>query len=345
VSQVKENIQQTLGVKFAEYLSLRLKKRYECQQIKRIFGGASRETYRVRLIEKDKRDSVNLIYRRSQKSSLIETKQETEYLAYSLFQDSSVPVPKLILLEESSEALGAPFLVMEELEGEAASPFDKEAYRPFENEIGKQFWTILGKIASLDISKNKLTKSLKQSSKNTSWKSELDYWVAVIRNDSLGVEPILEAAIRWLYRHPPKQAEKISLVHGDYRNGNFLVKKNRITGILDWEMAHLGDPLEDLAWALSPIWCWELLSRPAYLISRDKGLKIWKKESGLSVDEESLIWWELFACVKGLAIWISAGNEFLLGKNTDPVNLFSAWIPGDIHKEIILDKMEAVLLS
>ena len=136
MSQVKENIQQTLGVKFAEYLSLRLKKRYECQQIKRIFGGASRETYRVRLIEKDKRDSVNLIYRRSQKSSLIETKQETEYLAYSLFQDSSVPVPKLILLEESSEALGAPFLVMEELEGEAASPFDSEVYKPFEEEIG-----------------------------------------------------------------------------------------------------------------------------------------------------------------------------------------------------------------
>ena len=108
-------------------------------------------------------------------------------------------------------------------------------------------------------------------------------------------------------------------------------------------MAHLGDPLEDLAWALSPIWCWELLSRPAYLISREKGLDIWKKESGLRIDETSLNWWELFTCVKGLAIWISAGNEFISSRNTDPVNLFSAWIPGDIHKEVILDKMEALI--
>ena len=52
---------------------------------------------------------------------------------------------------------------------------------------------------------------------------------------------------------------------------------------------------------------------------------------------------ELFACVKGLAIWISAGHEFSSGSNTDPVNLFSAWVPGDIHLEIILDKLESLL--
>ena len=343
MNQIKENMPQNLGVEFAEYLSRKLNKKFECQEIRRIFGGASRETYRVRLIEKNKRDSVNVIYRRSQKNSLIETKQETEYLAYSLFQGTGVPVPKLISFEGSSQSLGAPFLVMEELEGEAASPFDSDVYKPFEEEIGKQFWTILGKIASLEVPKNRLTKSFKSPSNDNTWKNELDYWVGVIRNDSLGIEPILEAAIRWLYRCPPKQAEKICLVHGDYRNGNFLVKKNKITGILDWEMAHLGDPLEDLAWALSPIWCWELLSRPAYLISREKGLAIWKKESGLRIDATSLNWWELFACVKGLAIWISAGNEFISSRNTDPVNLFSAWIPGDIHKEVILDKMEALI--
>ena len=54
-------------------------------------------------------------------------------------------------------------------------------------------------------------------------------------------------------------------------------------------------------------------------------------------------WWELFTCVKGMAIWISAGNEFSSGKNTDPVNLFSAWVPADIHTEIILETMETKL--
>ena len=60
----------------------------------------------------------------------------------------------------------------------------------------------------------------------------------------------------------------------------------------------------------------------------------------ISIDKDDLNWWELFAAVKGMAIWISAGNEFKSGTNIDPINLFSAWIPGDIHLEIILDTLE-----
>ena len=108
-------------------------------------------------------------------------------------------------------------------------------------------------------------------------------------------------------------------------------------------MAHIGDPLEDLAWALSPIWSWQDQGKPAYMIARQEALSIWEKVSGLTIDENDLKWWELFACVKGMAIWISAGNEFKTGKNVDPINLFSPWIPGDIHLEIILDILEGDL--
>ena len=57
----------------------------------------------------------------------------------------------------------------------------------------------------------------------------------------------------------------------------------------------LGDPLEDLAWALSPIWSWTDHSRPAYLIDRDDALEIWKKTSGLALNKKDLEWWELFS--------------------------------------------------
>ena len=63
-------------------------------------------------------------------------------------------------------------------------------------------------------------------------------------------------------------------------------------------------------------------------------------KSNIEIDLKSLEWWELFSAVKGMAIWISAGNEFKSGKNIDPINLFSAWIPGDIHLEVILDILE-----
>ena len=280
-----------------------------------------------------------MILRRTQESSLIETSQSTEYLAYSAYQDTSVPVPLMIDINEDQEILGAPFMLMQQLDGVAASPFTPNVYSPHEQKLGEQFWSILGEIAKKDIADDFINQ-FDNTEANPCWKKELDKWVGVIREDSISVEPILEAGIRKLYGNAPKESKKKSLVHGDYRNGNFLFLEDRITGILDWEMAHIGEPLEDLAWALSPIWSWQDKEKPAYLIARQEALSIWEKASGLVIDENDLKWWELFACVKGMAIWISAGNEFKTGKNIDPINLFSPWIPGDIHLEIILNILD-----
>ena len=248
----------------------------------------------------------------------------------------------MIDINEDEAALGAPFMLMQQLDGVAASPFTPDAYSPHEEELGKQFWSILGEIAKKDI-KDDFINQFDNATEDPCWKKELDKWVTVIKEDSISIEPILEAGIRKLYKKPPKEPSKKSLVHGDYRNGNFLFNENKITGILDWEMAHIGDPLEDLGWALSPIWSWQDPSKPAYLIDRQASLSVWESSSGLAIDKNDLKWWELFACVKGMAIWISAGNEFKTGKNVDPINLFSPWIPGDIHLEIILNILEGDL--
>ena len=328
-----------LGEEFVNYYSEFKQEIFSLKSISRIFGGASRETYRLSILNKDLIET-NLIYRRTQSSALIETDQLTEYSAYLAFQNSKVPVPKTIAIEESLDTLGAPFMVMEELGGVAASPFDQEAYSPYEEKLGNQFWNILGEIVLKDIDDPNLASIPGMKSKEFCWKRELDHWVEVIRQDSYSVEPILEAAIRELYRNHPKDSAKRCLVHGDYRNGNFLSKEGVLVGILDWEMAHIGDPLEDLAWAMSPIWCWKDHDRHYYLIKRKQALDVWQKKTQIEIEIESLAWWELFACVKGLAIWISAGHEFITGGNTDPINLFSAWIPGDIHMEIILETLE-----
>ena len=327
-----------LSNKFISYYSSLVDKDISLLSFERIFGGASRETYKIRIKDQFNNEE-KLILRRTQESSLIETSQSTEYLAYSAYQDTSVPVPLMIDINEDQEILGAPFMLMQQLDGVAASPFTPNVYSPHEQKLGEQFWSILGEIAKKDIADDFINQ-FDNTEANPCWKKELDKWVGVIREDSISVEPILEAGIRKLYGNEPKESKKKSLVHGDYRNGNFLFLEDRITGILDWEMAHIGEPLEDLAWALSPIWSWQDKEKPAYLIARQEALSIWEKASGLVIDENDLKWWELFACVKGMAIWISAGNEFKTGKNIDPINLFSPWIPGDIHLEIILNILD-----
>jgi aminoglycoside phosphotransferase (APT) family kinase protein len=66
--------------------------------------------------------------------------------------------------------------------------------------------------------------------------------------------PAIELCLRWLRRHEPPPPERLVLVHGDYRIGNVLVTPEGLAGVIDWEFAHLGDPLEDLAWGLIREW-------------------------------------------------------------------------------------------
>ena len=209
-----------LSSKFISYYSKFTNKELTLLSFERVFGGASRETFRIQV--KDKTGSKEkLILRRTQESSLIETSQSTEYLAYSAYQDTSVPVPLMIDINEDQEILGAPFMLMQQLDGVAASPFTPNVYSPNEQKLGEQFWSILGEIAKKDIADDFINQ-FDNTEIDPCWKKELDKWVGVIREDSISVEPILEAGIRKLYGNEPKESKKKSLVHGDYRNGNFL---------------------------------------------------------------------------------------------------------------------------
>jgi aminoglycoside phosphotransferase (APT) family kinase protein len=85
-------------------------------------------------------------------------------------------------------------------------------------------------------------------------RGELARYEAIYRE--LGAErPIMEAAFRWLEAAAPSPPERPVLVHGDFRNGNLMIHpKDGLVGVLDWELAHLGDPAEDLGWICVNSW-------------------------------------------------------------------------------------------
>jgi aminoglycoside phosphotransferase (APT) family kinase protein len=175
------------------------------------------------------------------------------------------------------------------------------------------------------------------------WKHEVARWEREIDEDEREPQPIARAAIRWLKRNPPPPAQKISVVHGDYRTGNFLYDgEGNVRAILDWEMTHLGDPLEDLGWALDPLWSHHNPARPAGTVTREHAIAFWEQTSGLKAEPRALFWWEIFASLKGLAIWISAAREYGDGRNTDPVNLFSGWYCTAFHNKVLADRLSAV---
>ena len=86
-----------------------------------------------------------------------------------------------------------------------------------------------------------------------------------------------------------------------------------IKAVLDWEMMHMGDPLEDLAWSMNRLWTWSEPDLIGLMIPREKGIKIWEETSGFSAKPLSLFWWEVFTSVKSMAVWISMNRVYATG--------------------------------
>lgn len=296
--------------------------------LERISGGASRETYRFVLDwrESGEARSRRLILRRDPPASLIDTERRVEFEAYRAFAGSSVPVPEMLWLEEGDAALDHPFFIAEEIAGYQASPqmLLSGAFDAVLPALAERKWSILGEIAKAD--PTPLARWMADPPLDGCWKRELDHWEALIDKDQADPLPVTRAAIRWLRANPPPPAQKLSIVHGDYRTGNFLFDAvGEIHGILDWEMSHLGDPLEDLGWSLQPIWSFGRAGLAGGLCSHEAAVGIWERASGLKADPKALHWWTLFNCVKGQGIWVGSAAAFNRGGNRAPIMIYPAW--------------------
>ena len=335
-----------LSKKLAQYLKSRFgSDDLDVTNLSRIPGGASRETYRFRAhYSRDGRTiDRGLILRRDPTTSLIETERATEFRAYLAARKLGLPVPEPIALEPDGAALERPFFIMEEIENcQVGSILAADPYGAHAGKIGEQFWSILGRIARADPKAVGVADFDGAQNPAQCASHEVARWERVLDEDEREPQPIARAALRWLKHNTPPPAQRISLVHGDYRTGNFLFDaQGNIRGVLDWEMAHLGDPLEDLAWALDPLWSHGNPARPAGTLPLDEAIALWEKTSGFKADTEALAWWETFASLKGLAIWISAAREYADNRNSDPVNAFSAWYCLAFHNKVLADRLAA----
>jgi aminoglycoside phosphotransferase (APT) family kinase protein len=297
-------------------------------------GGASRETWRFEASAG--RESRGMIVRIDPETSLIDTDRRLEYRAYEAAFRAGLPAPEALFLEEDLNWLGRPFSITAEVPGCQASP-DMIPLQHREA-IGRQKWSILGRIAALDPIVLGLGEVMPATSCETSAMEQLEYWAKVIVDDELHPNPVAHAAIRWLRRHPPPPARKLSLVHGDYRTGNFLyTPEGEIKAILDWEMAHIGDPYEDLAWSMDALWCWNEPQLAGRLLPHKEAVRVWEQASGLELDPEAFRWWQVFAALKGIGIWISSSEDFHSGASKTPILAMAGWLMTDRQQRILVD--------
>ena len=309
--------------------------------LSRIPGGASRETYRF---DAEAGGKVRgMILRRDPVGGLIDTDRQTEFLACKSFHDI-VPVPEPLVLETEGGLLERPFFIMSRIDGgQVPSVIDLDPYGEHAQAIGHELFAILGRIARRDPATLPIRDCFVRPAPADCWRDALDGWQQVIERDERHPQPIVRAAMRRLRRNPPKPAAAISVVHGDYRSGNFLHDgQGRILAVLDWEMAHLGDPLEDLAWCFDPLWNHFDDSRVAGTIPEADAIATWERESGLRVDPAALAWWKLFSAVKGCAIWTTSGKEFVAGGDHLVLG-FAATYTARRHDRIMADLLEQLV--
>jgi aminoglycoside phosphotransferase (APT) family kinase protein len=309
-----------------------------------IFGGASRQTFRIELkyTLNDKPNIRRIILRREFEFGIIETKTITEWEAYRAFYRTRIPVPKLIWLEEDPKWLGSPFFVMEEILNcnDAIRLFLEPPYNALREKIGEEFCRIMGTVPLTDPLKVGLEGKLEKPDPDKCWKRELDYWESCIDKDQLEPHPVVWAAIRWLRRNPPTPAQKVVIVHGDMRAGNFLFnEKGEIKAMLDWEMMHMGDPLEDLAWSLNRVWSWSEPDRLGLMLPREKAIKLWEETSGFKAEKKDLFWWEVMSSIKSMAVWISMNKIYATGGNTDAIICYGGMWAMDLQRRILIQQM------
>jgi aminoglycoside phosphotransferase (APT) family kinase protein len=322
----------------AHFLSARWGEAVSIAGLKRFHGGSARQTYRFDAIGASGRREA-LVLRRDPPSSLIETDRLAEYRAIQCFAGSDVPVPEPVFCDSGPGSFGSPgFLMREVAGGLAGGLLDAQAYGDHAAAIGGQFFTALGRIHAAD----PVAAGLPAMAPGDAAQARLAHWQAAFAADQFRPEPVLEAALRWLAANPPPPPDRISIVHGDYRSGNFLHDgAGRLLAILDWEMVHPGDAHEDLAWACDPLWS-HFSGRAGGMLPLDDAIARWEAASGLALNAKAWRWWRVFAQAQGLVIWISAAREIIDGRSHDPVLMFAGTIPYRFHTLTLARTLETL---
>lgn len=237
----------------------------------------------------------------------LETDLETEFRVLRALDDTNVPAPPALWVDLTGAHLGSPTLIMARIGGTSNIKALLAAEPAAANRaITEDLAAAAAKLHLLDW-RGKNLGTLKAPGNNAL--EQVSYWENLFLKNRMEPLPAMVAAFHWLKAHAP-QAERIVLLHGDFRFGNFLYEGARITALLDWEMAHLGDPMEDIAWAYRPLWS------PARHMSLEDFAALYTKHSGIPAPAENLRFYRLFSEIKHAVISLNAARAFADGKAT-----------------------------
>jgi aminoglycoside phosphotransferase (APT) family kinase protein len=272
----------------------------EIIDLTQLSGGASRETWSFAAHHADGRVEP-LILQRQRPGS--ERDMAVEVAALRVAREAGVPVAEVVASGSADSALGAAYMVVRRVPGEtiARKILRDEQFAEARAALPGQLGRALAALHRLPAAAVPELTSFDQVQQ---YREVLDL--------TGQPHPTFELAFRWLAdRRPPPAGEAI--VHGDFRLGNVIVDEHGLAAILDWELAHVGDPMEDLGWLCVKAWRFGGDLPVAGLGAYDDLFAAYSDASGRPVDPDVVRWWEVLGTLKWGIMCIMQANAHLSG--------------------------------
>jgi aminoglycoside phosphotransferase (APT) family kinase protein len=256
-------------------------------------GGASQETIAFTILHPD--GDRDVILRRappgygapSERAAGLEAEAALMKLAF----DAGVPSPRVMHVLTPSDALGTGF-IMAKVEGETIprkilrdAQFDDVRPR-----LARQLGEVLAGIHAIDRAALPPLRTMSTTSE-----------IVQLDHEYRGFgwpRPVFELALRWLADHDPGPSTQLTLVHGDFRHGNLIIAPDGVRAVLDWELAHLGDPMEDLGWICVNSWRFGEIDRPVGGLGPREEFFAGYAARGGTVDPARQNFWEVMGTLR-----------------------------------------------
>lgn len=248
-------------------------------------GGASRSTWAFDAVTPGDRHALIL---RIGPPDDVHADMETEARVQAAAAAAGAPVPRILIAQNSTAALGNPFLICHAVQGETiVRRIDRRLDDLGRQRLLRQCAQALAAIHRCDAHDADLT----NHDQLAEWRDRLD-----ALPDTTAA---FEWAFRWLGTRRPAPSPH-GLVHGDYRMGNLIVDGCELAAVLDWELVHIGEVYEDLAWFCVRAW---RFGAPAGrgaggLGSVDEFVAAYEEASGSRIDRATLHWWRVLATLR-----------------------------------------------
>ncbi len=261
------------------------------EAFKRLSGGASQETWALSGSEE------HVILRRSPggtdavvSSAAIGLAAEARLIEVA--GQAGVPVPGILHVLDKTDGLGDGFL-MSRVYGETiARPILRnDEFATARSVLAAQCGAALADIHAISLESAPSVLPLSDGL------AQIEKYEEIYRSFD-APRPVFELTLQWLKANSPEPLPTV-LVHGDFRLGNLMIDEQGLVAVLDWELAHLGDPREDIAWICVNSWRFgQSQNRVGGFGQLDELLATYNDKTGLSLTSKDIDWWEMLGSLK-----------------------------------------------